>query len=454
MAGSLALSGLASGVDTSGIIEKLMSIESQGRTRLTTKQSQIQTRETQIKDVQAKLTALKTAAAALTEATTWSSAQTVESSDASRVSATLLGATAGAGGSSVNVTKLAASAQHGYDYSPAAGATIALMRGTPATQVGASVTIDPGTSIKDAATKINAANLDVSATVVTEGGVDTLVFAAKSTGDASAFSISGLSASANTRWERTGNDAEYTVDADPTVRKSATNTLENAIPGVKLTFKSTTPSPVTITVGSPGLDTDAVQKKVQAYVDAYNGLISTVNAKVTEKSIPKDKAVLQSDLTKGSLYGDTGLTGMISRLRSMSVTNDPLNAWDSLGDLGITTGKAAGTSTADSKLGKLTIDTTQLSNLLASDPAKVKTLLGNVSKQISDYVDGQNDVLSGRVTSSESELKGLSDQLRRTDDQLKLKQSRLEAQFAAMETALSQSQSQQSWLSGQLAALA
>ena len=62
-------------------------------------------------------------------------------------------------------------------------------------------------------------------------------------------------------------------------------------------------------------------------------------------------------------------------------------------------------------------------------------------------------MLDGRVDSADTELKGLSDQLRRTDDMLKAKQERLEAQFAAMETALSQAQSQQSWLTGEIASL-
>jgi flagellar hook-associated protein 2 len=450
MAGSLALSGLASGVDTSGIVQKLMQIEQQGRTRITTKQSQVTARESGIKAVQAKLTALKTATTALSDASTWTSQQTVGSSDSTRIGAVMLGATAGAGGTTLNVTALASSAQHAYDYTPAGGATIQLMRG--GSQVGPTVTIDPNTSIKDAAAKINAAGLDVSASVVNDNGVDTLVFAAKSTGAASAFSINGLSASANTRWERAGGDADYTVGSDPAVRHSASNTVENAIPGVKLTFNSTTPSAVTITVGSPGLDTDAVKKKITDYVNAYNDLIDTVNGKVTEKTVGKDDQVYTSDATKGMLFGDTGLTGMISKLRGLSVADDPLNAWDSLADLGISTGKP-GTSTADSKLGKLTIDTTKLTDLLGTNPDQVKSLLSNVSKQIGDYVDGQSKVLSGRVDSAETELKGLSDQLRRTDDQLKAKQDRLEAQFAAMETALSQAQSQQSWLSGQLAAL-
>jgi flagellar hook-associated protein 2 len=448
MAGSLALSGLASGVDTSGIIQQLMSIESQGRTRLVTKQGQVTAQQTAIKDIASKLSALKTAAASLTDAATWSSSQTVDSSDATRVSATLLGGTAGAGGVTINVSKLAAAAQHGFGYDPAAGATIKMNRG--GSQVGPTVTIGPNTSITDAAAKINASGLDVSATVVTDNGVQSLVLASKSTGDASAFTIDGLTASTNARWERGGNDAEYTVGSDPTVQKSASNTVENAIPGVKLAFKSTTSAPVTINIGSPGLDQDKVKGEIQDFVNAYNNLITAVNAKTTEKRDPK--ATTTTDLNKGTLFGDTTLTGMVSHLRSMSATNDPLASFDGLAELGITTGKA-GASTDDSKLGKLTIDTAKLSDLLASDPTNVKKLLGDFSKKIGDYVDGQNKVLDGRVSSDDSQLRSLTDELKRTDDALDLKQKRLEAQFAAMETALSQAQSQQSWLQGQIASL-
>src|SRR4051812_34862670 len=416
MAGSLALSGLASGVDTSAIIQQLMAIESQGRTRLTTKQSQVTARETAIKDIASKLTALKSAASSLTDAATWTSAQTVDSSDSARIGATLLGATAGAGGVTLNVTKLAAAAQHAYAYDKVAGATIKLMRDD--SQVGPTVTIRANTSIADAASKINSSNLDVSATVVTDNGVETLVLASKSTGDLSAFTIDGLTASTNDRWERDGNDAEYTVNGDPTPRKSASNVVENAIPGVKLTFKSTTPSPVTINIGSPGLDQDKVKKEVQDFVDAYNALISAVNAKTTEKRDPK--ATTTTELNKGALFGDTGLTGMVSQLRTMSAANDPKKAFDGLAELGISTGKA-GLRTNDAKLGKLTIDTAKLSEMLAGDPTSVKKLLGDFTTKLNGYVDGQSKVLNGRVTAAETELRSLSDSLRRTDDGLNLK---------------------------------
>jgi flagellar hook-associated protein 2 len=449
MAGSLALSGLASGVDTSGIVEKLMAVESQGKTRLQQQQAKSQAKESDLKAIQSRLTALKTAADALSAASTWKGAQTVDSSDPSHIGATLLGATAAAGGTTLNVTTLAAAAQHAYDYNSAAGATISLMRG--GSQVGSSVTIAAGTSIQDAAAQINSAGLDVSATVVNDNGVDTLVFAAKSTGAASAFSINGLSASANTRWERTGNDSDYTVGSDPTVRHSSTNTVDNALPGVRLTFKATTSSPVTVTVGTPGLDQDTVKSKVNDYVNAYNSLIDAVNAQTTEKVVLKPTTT--AGLTAGQLFGDSGLTSLVMRMRTLTATDDGTNALDSWADLGLSTGKASATSTADAKLGKLTLDSDKLSDLLASKPDQVKTLLGGLTKQIGDYVDGQNKVIDGRVTAADNDQKSLTDQMTAMDAQLKMKQDRLEAQFAAMETALSQAQSQQSWLQGQIASL-
>jgi flagellar hook-associated protein 2 len=455
MAGSLALSGLASGVDTSAIIQQLMAIESQGKTRLTNKQSQSQAREAGIKDVQAKLTALKTAADALTAPSTWKSAQTAESSDATRVSATLLGGTAGAGATTINVKSLAASAQHAYEYDPATTGDITID--------GVTVKLAADTSIQDAAAKINAAGTKVSATVVHDdiNNRDVLALAAKSTGAASEFTVTGPTLIANSRWDRTGADASYTVNGDNAhVYTSATNVVENAIPGIRLTLKATTGSDVTITVGSPATDQDTVKSKIQAYVSAYNALIDTVNAKSTEKTVPK--ASTTSDLTKGMLFGDSGLSSMVSRLRNMTLNGldtptdgspAPEASWDSFADLGISTGKASGTTSQDAKLGKLQIDDAKLSDLLASNPEKVKTLLGALTKQVGAYVDGQNKVLGGRVTSADDEQKALTEQMRVMDDQLSLKQKRLEAQFAAMESALSQSQSQQQWLTGQLAAL-
>src|SRR5215217_1772873 len=108
MAG-VALTGLASGVDTSAIVAQLMALEGKGKTRLQLRQSSLGAQQTTLKDLKTKLDTLKAAAADLRSASTWSETQTVESTD-SRVAVARIGG-APIGGYAVKVTQLAASAQ-------------------------------------------------------------------------------------------------------------------------------------------------------------------------------------------------------------------------------------------------------------------------------------------------------------------------------------------------------
>ena len=82
---SLALSGLASGVDTSSIVQQLMAVDQQQVTALQNKQSTITGHQAALKNITTKLAALQTAANALTDSTAWKSSQTVTSSDSSKV---------------------------------------------------------------------------------------------------------------------------------------------------------------------------------------------------------------------------------------------------------------------------------------------------------------------------------------------------------------------------------
>jgi flagellar hook-associated protein 2 len=63
------------------------------------------------------------------------------------------------------------------------------------------------------------------------------------------------------------------------------------------------------------------------------------------------------------------------------------------------------------------------------------------------------NVIDDRVTNVDKSARRIGDELTRTEERLAAQEKRLKAQFAAMETALNQSQTQQSWLTGQLNAL-
>src|SRR5689334_9987315 len=107
MAG-LQLSGLASGLDTQSIIDQLMAVERQPRTRIEMRQATEQARRDGLNQVQTQLKTLSDAASALRSIGTWADTQTATSNDTSKLDVTRTGG-AGPGGYDVTITRLASS---------------------------------------------------------------------------------------------------------------------------------------------------------------------------------------------------------------------------------------------------------------------------------------------------------------------------------------------------------
>ena len=137
---------------------------------------------------------------------------------------------------------------------------------------------------------------------------------------------------------------------------------------------------VGVTVGTPGPDKDAIVTKVKAFVTAYNDVVKTARADLTEKPVINGKTT--ADVQKGTLFGDSGLNAMLSQFRStLSAPIDGLTGLKSMGDIGISTGAANKGSTLnqDAIDGLLTVDETKLRASLDADPNGVRALLGGVS---------------------------------------------------------------------------
>lgn len=442
----LGLSGLASGVDTSAIVEQLMRLERQGQTRLSLRQTAIGAEQTALRDLKTKLDALKTAAADLRAPATWARTQTAESSDA-RVVATLIGG-APIGGYSAKVARLASSAQKTYAWTPPAAATTLDVDGT-------AIDIAANAKASDVAASINGrSDLTVYAAVV----ADKLVLSSRATGASVDFSASGSALGAPTN-AVAGRDAEYWLDGDTAARTSATNVVEDAIPGLRLTFKGVTAEPASVVVGAPGIDRAKVKSEVKAFVDAYNAVVSATRAKVEERKVPD--ATTTTDYVKGQLFGDSGLNAMLSKLRlGVGSVYDAIGnpaTLDDLTDIGISTGKP-GSSIEQAKGGLLTIDDDKLGAALDTDAEGVRKLLGATSQSafaqdLEQLTGDLSKLLDGRIESAGLQSKRIADEMARTDTRLAEKEKRLKAQFAAMEAAMAASQTQMAWLEGQLAGL-
>src|SRR4051794_23571752 len=466
--------GLASGLDTNTIVDQLMAIERQPQTRLKLKQSQIDARKSALSDVASRLKNLRLAAQDLKSPALWLDTQSIDVNDSTKVAATRTGG-AGTGGYQVVVSTLASASQHWFQYAaPAADQTIMFDYGGTdplnAPTKHTSVTIAAGADIGAAASTINS-NTDapVYASVVTlSDGTKQLAFSSKATGTQSDFSISGASGLLTSETKAVaGTNATGTIAGQAFDEQS--NTISSAIPGVTLTLKGVTgpTTPVTVTVGAPGPDKEAIAAKIQAFVDQYNSTVSFIRSKLQEK--PVAGATTVSDISKGVLYGDTGLNGLLGQMR-IAMTNVYTaggvvpGTLDQMNELGVSTGKSvgAGTINQDSVAGLLSFDKQAFMTALGNDAGNVRKMLSGTSTdggfaQAFDAllapVVQADGTIDQTIKSQDSLRRSLSDQIARMDEILAKKQETLKQQFTAMESAIQNSSSQGQWLSGQLAAL-
>ena len=453
----IGLSGLASGVDTSAIIDKLMALERQSTTRISNRQTAVTGQQTSLKAIASKLTALKDAALALSADATWAQNQTVASSDATKVGVAQSGG-AGIGGHTVQVNRLASSAQRGYSFAGTSGTlTIAYASGDPKE---ITVAVAAGATIQQVADAINAKSAGpvVAAVVKNSLGEDRLVLSSRTTGSTSDFTVSSGGVLADDAAYQTPDlanlDASYSLDGAAPVT-SKTNVLENAIPGLRITLKAVTASPATVSVTEPALDRDAIKTKIKAFVTAYNAVVDTTRTELEAKPVANPTSDFQ--VGYGQLHSDPGLAGMLSRLREKMTTLVGAAGINDLGDIGITVPKGTGgVVSEDGKAGRLVLDETKLTAALDADWTKVHDFFGTFSQDVNTFVKAQtggSGVIDERLKSSDRTITGLKDQLARANERLDAKEKRMKAQFAAMELALQKSQTQQAWLTGQLASL-
>jgi len=558
---NLGLSGLASGIDTSSVVDALMAIAKQPQQALQHKQAQAQARSTALGSIKAELSGLKGLADDLASPGLYADTQTAFSSDSSKVDVTLMSG-AGTGGTSIQVSRLASSQQRSFTYTPNAGADTTINFSN-----GSTLTVPAGTSIDDLATLINGSSgLPVYAASIADpsdlsGNTQLLVLSSKTPGSGGDFTVqstgtaslteipadakahgvvtaqqtfdytsdpvnpstitiggtnvnlaagatiddvvsaingasAGVTASKdqNGRLVMTSNtagaagnftasssqlsaysstagadstlsnlNAMFYVNGSGTPQYATSNVVNNAIPGLQLTLKAVTADPITVTVSSPAPDTDAIKQKVHDFVDSYNALMNDLNSRLTEK--PVVPPTQDSDYLKGIFFGDSLLSNIQSRLRNVAMSPIGSNpTYNLLSQIGISTGDTTGSGTInqDAVDGKLVIDDDKLDAALASDPKSVQTLLGGTlgTAGFSQAIDGalDSEVQAGGdfdtlISQANGEVSDYADQISDWDQRLSDQQDRLKAQFAAMESALSQSQTTQSWLTGQIAGL-
>ena len=437
------VTGLASGLDTDQIIQEEMSIYQQPVTNLQNQQSGLTAMNKQLTSIQSELQTLSADALAVGDPTLFETTQSVTSSDPTRVTATSATG-AGVGGYQVSISQLANSAQATYGYtSPTSDDNI--------TVNGSSYTIKAGESIQDFVDSINSdQNGSVFAAATNSG---TVVFSSRQTGASSAVAVTDGGGALSPQSSKPGQDALFSVDG--VSGSSASNTVTNAIGGVTLTLTGVTTStgPITVNVGAPAPNSTNISNAINTFVTQYNKVISDIQTQLQQQPS-------SSDPTQGTLYGDPELQDLLTQMRtSMFSAGSGLPAGAStMDDIGVSTGATTGSGAVSQSAlsGNLTLNATELTNMLTSNPSGVKAILGSWSSSFVNIADNAADpggTIAARIGGDNSQISNLGNQISSMQSALADKQSFLVQEFAQLEAALSSNQSESSWLTSQIASL-
>lgn len=453
MAG-IQLSGLSSGLDTATIIQQLMSVEKQPRSRMERNQAATQARQDNLKDILAKVKTVRTALTDLQSTLLWTPKQALTSADPARVGVTLSGtqSTVAPGTYDVNVTQMATKGSQTYVYNSrnnASSLAFTVAGTTTTVNFAANATVDD---------VVNAVNGTSGVGVVARNYNGQLMLEAAATGSAADFTVTGQVLGTKTA-SITGVNTLFTVNG--TSYTSAGMTDTTAIAGTQLKFSGVTATPVRVTVDPPAVDKAAVSAKLKAFVDAYNTMVDTVRTDLDEKTVPK--AASTTDAKKGTLFGDQSLGTMLSQLR-IGMTNtigvgNP-STLDEMSELGISTGSATATINQDNVKGKLSFDQAKFDAAWDGSQISVERLLrGNgtpgsgFAAQIDALIKPYTDVggiLDNRISSASTQLTDLKTSMDRFDERMTRREELLRKQFTALEGALAKLNQQSVDLSSKL----
>ncbi len=432
----ISFGGLASGLDTSALIDALVGVERARAASPSRQQSFANQRLAVVRDITAGLDALAETAEDFNEADEIRALTASSTSEAVKVTQ---GEGALAGTYDLSVVNLArAETSRSTTFADdAVGAFTGA--GTLGIVVGveAEVTVDYDAtmSLTDLADAINQSDAQVSASVLFDGTDYRLQVSSEATGTANALSFTdtaGETGLADVGAEVVAaEDAQFVINGTTVTRSS--NLVDDAIAGVTMELLAETTVDAQVKVSD---DVEALRESMQGYVDAFNSVASQVQRQLT---LNGDRA------SEGSLFGDSTMH-MLQRQLGTLASGTYGSGSARLSDFGIEIGET----------GSLTLDEAKFDAAVAAGPAGLIEMLegpGGLSETITDFADVYTDSIDGLLSAKEDAIQSLLDsldgQIFDINEDADALEQRLSAEFAALEQLMANLNAQQS----QMAAL-
>lgn len=450
---SMGIDGLISGLNTTDLINQLMTAEAGPQTLLKTQQSTTQKFVAALQSLNTKVASLGTAATTASTATSWA-ALTATSS------ATSVTATASTSASPTQVTFTVDKLAQRQVSLTSTFADVASFAGSgnslTLTSAAGSTQIDTTgiTSVTGLASAITNSNAGVSAVAVQVSGGYRLQLSSKQTGAANAFQLyqgtpadvtAGTATSEQLVSLSAAQDAQLTLwpGAGTGVSQqftSATNTFSNVLTGVSITTSAVETNPVTLTLGR---DTNALSTLGSNLVSQLNLVLGEITSQTSSTTT--------TDATTGGTVVTPGVLGMDSSVTSLQ---QQLSAAASYPVNGVSPSSVGISIQRD---GTFAFDQAAYNAALAADPQKVQDVVSGLAARVAAVTKATSDPTSGsltaEITNQQGVVKDLGDQISQWDVTLQLRRESLQTTYSNLEVTLSNLKSQSSWLASQLGSL-
>ena len=289
------------------------------------------------------------------------------------------------------------------------------------------ITVDSSnSSLRDLASDID--DIDgVTAYVMDTGDASTpyrLIIQGEDTGSANTIEIdtSGLTGAGTVPTfteQSSAGDASLSINGIEVTSDS--NTVSDSIAGLSLDLTGTTTEAIDVTVS---LDTSSMEEKVQAFVDAYNSVVSYVDS----NSIAADE---ESGISAGVFNGDSSVRRIMQTLASSLSTSYTSNDLTSLGLMGIGT-DGDGTLSLESSdfLEALEDYQGSVEDMFTADDGFAASLIDALDV----FIDPLDGTIKARNDSLEGTIEDLEDQVSTWEDRIESYEERLRNSFNAFES--------------------
>ncbi|MDN4642536.1 flagellar filament capping protein FliD [Arthrobacter sp. PsM3] len=443
----LSIDGLSSGLDTTSLINSLMTIEAAPQNLIKSKAAAVQTRISALQGLNSAVADLATKAAKLAEP---KGLELYSASSSSPKSSVTVGAGASAGSIDFTVSALA------KKQSSVSGALTEWPDDPPVLTVAiagvAKEITAKTTSLDDVLAAINGAGAGISATKVPiAAGGYRLQFTASDPGAKNTFSVYRGNAAAVADLTavplplteiRKAQDASVVLWAGTGAEETATsstNTFSNLLQGASITVTEVGAAPVTVTVAR---DNAQISKAASDLVGSVNGVLAQISTKST---VVSSTDATGKPVTSGGVFtGDSTIRQVNAAV--LSAASQPVDG-KSPAEFGITL----------TKTGTMEFDATKFGDALAKDPAgtmaAVATIAGRVADAAKQASDPTTGLLSTKIKGQQNDAKDFATQIENWDDRLVTRRATLQQTYTALEVALSGMKAQSSWLTSQLAGL-